>query len=324
MFFTGNRPSRCLLAFSAFAAIVPFVAGCGGGGGGPQVNPTATPTTVPAARRRIAWMSDRDGSFHIYVMNGDGTGQVRITQNTGVERSPSWSKDGTRLVFSYAANGLFASSEIYSIKSDGTGLTRLTDNSREDNSPAMSPDGRFVVWSQITGGSSSVLFIASPDGSNARQLSISGEFARTPTFDPQGRVVYASRNIGQSGSRAKYQIARINTDGSNHEELSDTSSNLYFPSVSPDGTTLAYVDDASGDFQLYTSPVASFSPEPLPFSSPGDSDPSWTPDGRLLFSSPRDGNSEIYVASLDGSVLQRLTTNTTTDRLPVAIGPSTQ
>ncbi|BCM94248.1 protein TolB [Abditibacteriota bacterium] len=322
MFAAQNWCFRWSLILSTLAVLPPFLSGCGGGGGGPQVNPTPTPTTVPIASGRIGWMSDRDGTFHIYVMNGDGTGQVRLTQNSGLERSPSWSKDGKRLLFSYSPDKSLAGAEIYSIKSDGTGLTRLTNNSVEDNSPSFSPDGQYIAWSQATGSTSSAVFTAKSDGSDAQKLSATGEFARTPSFDPQGRVVLSSKNVAVSGSKARYQIVRLNRDGSGRTQLSNTTSNLYSPTVSPDGNTLLYVDDASSDFQLYTSPVASFVPQLLSFSNAGDSDPSWTPDGRILFSSLRDGNAEIYVAKLDGSAPTRLTSNPTTDRLPVAIGPS--
>lgn len=321
MFFAPIRRLRWPLFLLSVAAL-PSLTGCGGGGGGPQVTPTATPTTAPIASGRIAWMSDRDGTFHIYVMNGDGTAQVRLTKNAGLERSPAWSPDGTRLAFSYSADGAAGNSEIYTIKSDGTGLTRLTNNSVEDDSPSFSRDGQYIAWARSQGNVSSFVFVAKSDGSGARQVSRSDEFARTPSFDPQGRIVYSAKNALVVGAAPLYQIVRANRDGSNRVQLSATTSNLYFPSVSPDGSTLVYVDDASTDFQLYTTPVSSFQPQQLAFALAGDSDPSWTPDGRLLFSSIlRDQNSEIYVANLDGSALKRLTTSSRTDRLPVATGP---
>jgi TolB protein len=39
--------------------------------------------------RQIAFASDRAGSFEIYVMNADGSGQTRLT--TGGGANPSWS-----------------------------------------------------------------------------------------------------------------------------------------------------------------------------------------------------------------------------------------
>jgi Tol biopolymer transport system component len=38
-----------------------------------------------------------------------------------------------------------------------------------------------------------------------------------------------------------------------------------------------------------------------------DETPSWTPDGRLLFQSTRDGAFEVYVMNADGSGVRALT-----------------
>jgi len=45
--------------------------------------------------------------------------------------------------------------------------------------------------------------------------------------------------------------------------------------------------------------------------------PGWSPDGqRIVFSSDRDGDDEIYIADADGSHVQQLTDNDTTDWWP--------
>ena len=39
---------------------------------------------------RIAFATNRDGNYEIYVMNSDGTNQTRLTNNTAVDVDPSW------------------------------------------------------------------------------------------------------------------------------------------------------------------------------------------------------------------------------------------
>ncbi len=55
-----------------------LTAGCGGDKG---VGPG---TSQP----KIAFVSNRDGNYEIYVINVDGTGLTRLTHNRGVDISP--------------------------------------------------------------------------------------------------------------------------------------------------------------------------------------------------------------------------------------------
>jgi len=48
---------------------------------------------------KIAFASNRDGNFEIYVMNADGTEQTRLTTDPGWKTNPAWSPDGKKLPF---------------------------------------------------------------------------------------------------------------------------------------------------------------------------------------------------------------------------------
>ena len=49
--------------------------------------------------RRIAFESEANGGYAIFVANADGSGARRLTDGSTIQRSPWWSPDGTRLVF---------------------------------------------------------------------------------------------------------------------------------------------------------------------------------------------------------------------------------
>ena len=71
----------------------------------------------------------------IYIMNADGTNPVRLTRSAGRDDSPSFTADGSKIVFSSRRDG---NGEIYIMNADGTNLTRLTNNAAEDDLPSTS------------------------------------------------------------------------------------------------------------------------------------------------------------------------------------------
>jgi len=91
------------------------------------------PSLLYADSEKIAFYSNRDGNYEIYVMNSDGTGVTRLTNNAAEDSYPSFSADGTKIAFYSNRDG---KDEIYVMNSDGTGVTRLTNNVAADYRPS--------------------------------------------------------------------------------------------------------------------------------------------------------------------------------------------
>ncbi|MCI0556023.1 MAG: hypothetical protein L0287_34200, partial [Anaerolineae bacterium] len=90
---------------------------------------TAAPAAhaaFPGTNGKITFQSDRDGNLEIYVMNADGSGQIRLTNNLSVDMQPAWSSDGRKITFLSDRDGNL---EIYVMNADGSGQIRLTNNS---------------------------------------------------------------------------------------------------------------------------------------------------------------------------------------------------
>lgn len=65
------------------------------------------------------------GTFEICIMNADGSGQKRITNNRVPELTVSWSPDGKQIIFHRALGGV-GQFQLFTINADGTGEKQLT------------------------------------------------------------------------------------------------------------------------------------------------------------------------------------------------------
>ncbi|UCF98048.1 MAG: PD40 domain-containing protein [Spirochaetaceae bacterium] len=66
---------------------------------------------------KLAFISTHDGDPEIFVMNADGSGLKKLTDNTAVDAAPSWSPDGGKIVFTSDRGGSF---ELYRMNADGS------------------------------------------------------------------------------------------------------------------------------------------------------------------------------------------------------------
>ena len=66
---------------------------------------------------KLVFISTHDGDPEIFIMNADGTGLKKLTDNSAVDAAPSWSPDGGKIVFTSDRSGAF---ELYRMNSDGS------------------------------------------------------------------------------------------------------------------------------------------------------------------------------------------------------------
>ena len=107
------------------------------------------------------------------------------------------------------------------------------------------------------------------------------------------------------------QIAVIARDGSGFTPLTPAGTSAYTPSVSPDGTRIAYSQLRSGvDYDIWVMKIDGTNPQRLTTDTAYEDHPTWSPDGtRIAFT--RDY--AIYVMDADGANVQRLSAAGTTN-----------
>ena len=108
-------------------------------------------------RTKIAFSSARDGNLEIYVMDGDGSNQRRVTVNPARDWLPAWSPDGDTIA--YVQTGPKNKTRIHLMTARGKHIKQLgEDHEGSDTGPdwidaagwSVSPGANYVTtWGKI-------------------------------------------------------------------------------------------------------------------------------------------------------------------------------
>jgi WD40-like Beta Propeller Repeat/Bacterial Ig-like domain (group 2) len=208
-------------------------------------------------RTRIAFSSNRGGSYDLYLMDADGGNPRRLTTDPGNEGQPSWTPDGTRIV--YAATPKGGQPQLYALRPDGNPLRALTASPGGNHSAAASADGRTLAFVSTRDGNQEI-YLMPAEGGEARRVTKTYQRESHPRFLPSGDLVFVVERGGRSkGSR----IVRLTGTAGLGETVLETDEPIGGLAVSRDGGRIAYVvgrltDAARGraQFNLFVRPLA--------------------------------------------------------------------
>lgn len=286
----------------------------------------------PPDRALILFESDRSKNEEIWVMDDDGQNPKKLTKDSARDLSPSWSPDGTRIVFASNRGGHWE--HIHIMDSMGKEIRKLTAGVR-DLTPSWSPDGEWIVFvhANVNEGWNFDLWVvrASEGDFDPWEIAEFGDQKDTfrvtkhkdqdmePTWSPDGK------KIAWSSSRdGNFEIYSMDANGENQKRLTDDPNDDRNPAwQTRTGQKIAF--SASRDFnnEIYVIDAADGgNPTNLTNDFNWDDYPAWSPDGRrIAFSSLRDGNVEIYVMDADGGNPSNLTNNGANDLYPAWFDP---
>src|SRR5213594_2597290 len=176
----------------------------------PTDTASANDPAFSADGSRIAFVTQRDGNPEIYVMNADGTGVTRVTNDPQVDGRPTFTADGQSIVFHSSRPA--GKQEIWAVNLDGTGLTQLTRDSI-NFSPAVSPDGQTIAYVSVRDKNYDI-WLMGRDGSNQRAFTRTPQQKESePHFLRDGTLAYLVER--KDGNRTVQQVVRADlTTGS--------------------------------------------------------------------------------------------------------------
>ena len=218
--------------------------------GRPGVNDLRHPSISPDGRRVVLSRTVQNNT-DAWLLEGDRTS--RLTFDAGVEQSPIWSPDGSRVAFQSNRNGR---SDLYEKLASGVGSDVPIVTSDQDKNPtSWSANGDFLLYYSIDPQSGDDLWVVRMKRDQRKGVKQGTEPASAQTPSVVLKTPYR-------------ELAAV---------------------FSPDGRWIAYMSNESGRMEVYVRPFV----EPTPgisrvggqwqISSDGGVYPRWRPDGKELY-----------------------------------------
>ena len=257
---------------------------------------------------KIAFSSNRDGNWEIYLMNPNGSQQERLTRNSAGDHSPVWSPDGEQILFVSNRDGVY---DLYVMDANGRHVRRVFRELVLRIQPTWSPDGERIAfhtkkpqwkpeWNIQT---------ATIHGADVEEVAVVVQQGGNPSWSPDGNEIAFVDDIDDT------RRIRILTLSSNRVRtfLSHETPWMYAPAWSPDGNRLA--------FTWYKWGIAGRPPAIFVANRDGRGlkrvvksqwrvfDPAWSPEGdKLVYTERGDNDSlQIFVVDIRTGVRKQLT-----------------
>jgi Tol biopolymer transport system component len=241
---------------------------------------------------------------------------VPFATELGEEFSPAISPNGRWVAYVWDGNA--GNYDIYLKSQDGKLRRRLTTNSAGDLYPAWSPDGNTLAFIRVDGTDQSLMTVPVNGGDERKITNLvvpdggwAGEIGPLlgnpgPAWMPDGKEVVVFDRSMQG-----LCIVSLATGKKRALTQSGTSIDDFYPRISPDGKSIAFIRYSThGVGELYLMPLSSGVPRALTSFGRAIRGLSWTPDSQsLVFASDRGGGSELWSIDASGKNLNRVFSN---------------
>ena len=242
--------------------------------------------------------SPRAGIKDVYVMDYDGFGLHKVTDNGSQNILPAWNPNGSSLVFTSFLRG---NPDLYTVGTGGGRPKRIANYPGVNMGATFSPDGGRIAATLSQDGNPEI-YLLDTAGKIVKRLTDSPFIDSSPAWSPDGgQLAFVSNRFGSP------QVWLMSSSGADQHRLTTRGNYNQEPTWCPkcDTPTIAYTArDEKANFDIFTIDVKNPQTGVVRITeNQGQNEhATWAPTGRAMaFASSRGG---VWVSTADGK-LQR-------------------
>lgn len=268
---------------------------------------------IDSAGKQVVFASTRHCERpNLYLQSTKGRAVTQLTNDPASEIQPRFSPDGKKIAFASDRTGQW---DIYVLDLENRTTLQVTHNESHELAPSWSPDGKWLAYSRLSPTGAWELWLVSLDDAAQRCLGP----GLLPPWSPDGGELAFQRPRERDGMLFGIWTVKIDHGEPSWptEIAAEPDAALICPAWSPDGSQIAfcrvpvggmsgggatfrpsgadiYIIDAEGTSRMrLTDGGANFGP-------------CWSSEGRLFFSTDRDGRERIWSLRIAGPVKPNL------------------
>jgi Tol biopolymer transport system component len=280
-----------------------------------QVNPEEQGSKVKTVM--IPYILKEKGQTDLYIMDQDGQYRTKLTDDVYEEADPSMLPNG-KVIFSSKRTGTW---QLYTINYNGTNLKPLTrDKGFNNYRPALSVDGSIIFVSDRR--LKPRIYSMDVDASVVTELTSDDNYYDFPSPLDDGTILYLSNAVN------KWEIWKMNADGTNKQKITNIPSKpislTAMPSYVKDtlirnpmlddsfankrsmalynlpAKAVFTARDNKNDLEIYRINVDGSDLRNLSQMPGVDANPVVLKNGKIIFTSDRDGTFDVWIMDPDG------------------------
>ncbi len=245
----------------------------------------------------IAYVSVASNRWDIWMIDENNAKPIRLSQTFEDERTPSWSGDRKKIIYSTSQGNL------YIVNLENRHIEKLNLATRMNSEPAWSKDNETIAYVSYTKPreykSELWTIHLKEETITTRRVPAPDGLITYPGWTPDGDLIY-SRFVKLGSMGAVENIYRYNLKTEKEETIIEDGFDNFQAAWSPDGKCLAYTSNRTGNFDIWIYWPDQDKTEQITKEPALDTDPTWSPDSRkIAFVSARTGVQQIWIANLE-------------------------